>query len=115
MFLERSRAPTNQLLYNLLSFSRVGMRAGAARASESARVAVRARDDVRARRSRATAATTTTRAAKTSDGEMDEQRYDAVVVGAGIIGLACSRELSSRGMKVVLIDKENVVGAETSS
>ena len=115
MFPERSRAPTNQLLYNLLSFSRVGMRAGAARASESARVAVRARDDVRARRSRATAATTTTRAAKSSDGEMDEQRYDAVVVGAGIIGLACARELSSRGMKVVLIDKENVVGAETSS
>ena len=82
MFLERSRAPTNQLLYNLLSFSRVGMRAGAARGSESARVVVRARDDVRARRSRATAATTTTRAAKSSDGEMDEQRYDAVVVGA---------------------------------
>ena len=76
---------------------------------------MRARDDVRARRSRGTAATTTTRAAKSSDGEMDEQRYDAVVVGAGIIGLACARELSSRGMKVVLIDKANIVGAETSS
>lgn len=89
------------------------MRAGAARASEASRTTVRARHDARARRSRATAATTT-RAAKSSAGETDE-RCDAVVVGAGIIGLACARELSSRGMKVVLIDKAKTVGAETSS
>src|SRR6056300_1443221 len=89
------------------------MHAGAVRASEASRTTVRARDDARVRRSRATAATTT-RAAKSSAGETDE-RCDAVVVGAGIIGLACARELSSRGMKVVLIDKAKTVGAETSS
>ena len=44
-----------------------------------------------------------------------DERYDAVVVGAGVIGLACARALSLRGMRVCVIDKAESIGAETSS
>jgi len=40
---------------------------------------------------------------------------DAVVVGAGVVGLACARELASRGRDVVLIERHERFGVETSS
>ena len=39
-----------------------------------------------------------------------DERYDAVVVGAGVIGLACARALSLRGMRVFVIDKAESIG-----
>ena len=40
---------------------------------------------------------------------------DAVVVGAGVVGLACARELAARGRDVVLIERHERFGVETSS
>jgi L-2-hydroxyglutarate oxidase len=44
---------------------------------------------------------------------MSESRFDVVVVGAGILGLATARELQARrpGARVAVVDKEPVVGA----
>ncbi len=39
--------------------------------------------------------------------------YDAVVVGAGIVGCACAYELASRGMSVCLVDRGAVSGGTT--
>ena len=41
-------------------------------------------------------------------------RFDCVVIGAGVVGMGIARELGERGMSVALIDK-NVVGAGTSA
>ena len=40
---------------------------------------------------------------------------DCVVVGAGAVGLACARELAARGRDVVLIERHERFGVETSS
>jgi len=40
---------------------------------------------------------------------------DAVVIGAGVVGLACARELAARGRDVVLIERHERFGVETSS
>jgi len=40
---------------------------------------------------------------------------DVVVVGAGVVGLACARELAARGHDVVLIERHERFGVETSS
>jgi L-2-hydroxyglutarate oxidase LhgO len=42
-------------------------------------------------------------------------KVEAVVVGAGVIGLAIARALALRGVKVVVLEKERVVGSGTSS
>ena len=42
-------------------------------------------------------------------------KVEAVVVGAGVIGLAIARALALRGVKVVVLDKEKVIGSGTSS
>lgn len=34
-------------------------------------------------------------------------RYEVVVVGAGLAGLTCSRWLAERGSKVLLVDRNN--------
>jgi len=44
-----------------------------------------------------------------------DERYDVVVVGAGVIGLAIAQKLTSRGMRVLIVDRRTVIGAETSS
>jgi L-2-hydroxyglutarate oxidase LhgO len=41
--------------------------------------------------------------------------FDAVIVGAGVIGLACGYALARRGRSVVLLERENRVGAGISS
>ena len=40
---------------------------------------------------------------------------DAVVVGAGVVGLACARELACGGHDVILIERHERFGVETSS
>ncbi len=41
--------------------------------------------------------------------------FDAVVVGAGAVGLACGRALSRRGLSVLVLEKEPAVGHGVSS
>ena len=43
------------------------------------------------------------------------QRYDAVVVGAGLIGLACAWRAQRRGMSVLVVDRASEPGAAASS
>ena len=41
--------------------------------------------------------------------------FDATVVGAGAVGLACGRALSKRGLTVLVLEKEGHVGQGVSS
>jgi L-2-hydroxyglutarate oxidase LhgO len=41
--------------------------------------------------------------------------FDAVVVGAGAVGLACGRALSRRGLTVLVLEKEPAIGQGVSS
>jgi len=41
--------------------------------------------------------------------------FDAVVVGAGAVGLACGRALSKRGLTVLVLEKEGHIGQGVSS
>ena len=42
-------------------------------------------------------------------------RVDAVVIGAGIVGLAVARELAVAGREVVILEAEDAIGTHTSS
>lgn len=41
--------------------------------------------------------------------------FDAVVVGAGVVGLACARALSTAGCSTLIIERHSSFGTETSS
>ena len=43
------------------------------------------------------------------------ESVDAVVVGAGVVGLAIARELAMAGREVVILDAEDAIGTHTSS
>ena len=43
------------------------------------------------------------------------ESVDAVVVGAGVVGLAVARELALAGREVVILDAEDAIGTHTSS
>src|SRR5262245_56558135 len=43
------------------------------------------------------------------------ERVDCVVIGAGVIGLACARALAIAGREVVVLERHRQVGTETSS
>src|SRR6185436_18850035 len=43
------------------------------------------------------------------------ERLDAVVIGAGVVGLAVARELALAGREVVVLDAEDAIGTHTSS
>ena len=43
------------------------------------------------------------------------EKVDAIVVGAGIIGIAIARELALAGRDVMLVDGEPIQGSWTSS
>jgi glycine/D-amino acid oxidase-like deaminating enzyme len=48
-------------------------------------------------------------------GLQDSTGYDAVIVGAGIVGAACADELSRRGMRVCVVDREMLGGGATAA
>src|ERR671919_720333 len=41
-------------------------------------------------------------------------RYDAVVIGAGLIGLACAWRAAKRGLSVLVVDRADVPAAGSS-
>jgi len=43
------------------------------------------------------------------------EKLDAVVVGAGVVGLAIARALAQSGREVVILEAENAIGTHTSS
>ena len=43
------------------------------------------------------------------------ESVDAVVVGAGVVGLAIARELALAGREVIILDAEDAIGTHTSS
>ena len=43
------------------------------------------------------------------------EAIDAVVIGAGVVGLAVARELALQGREVVVLESENAIGTGTSS
>src|SRR5215472_771914 len=46
---------------------------------------------------------------------MSGTSYDAIVIGAGIVGAACAHECGQRGMRVLVIDREIVGGGTTGA
>src|SRR5258707_15844236 len=43
------------------------------------------------------------------------ESVDAVVVGAGVVGLAIARELALAGREVIILEAEDAIGTHTSS
>jgi L-2-hydroxyglutarate oxidase LhgO len=43
------------------------------------------------------------------------ERVDTIVVGAGVVGLACARALALAGREVVVLESESAIGTATSS
>jgi len=43
------------------------------------------------------------------------ESVDAVVIGAGVVGLAIARELALEGREVIILESENAIGTATSS
>ncbi|MEM9751081.1 MAG: FAD-dependent oxidoreductase, partial [Pseudomonadota bacterium] len=48
-------------------------------------------------------------------GKPDRHQTGCVVIGAGVVGLACARALALAGQDVVLLERHAAIGAETSS
>ncbi len=44
---------------------------------------------------------------------MSNERYDAVVIGAGIAGITVARNLSDRGRSVVVLEAADRIGGRT--
>jgi len=42
-------------------------------------------------------------------------RVDCIVIGAGVVGLACARELALRGREVLVLEQEGMIGSGISS
>jgi L-2-hydroxyglutarate oxidase LhgO len=43
------------------------------------------------------------------------ERVDVVVIGAGVVGLACARALALGGREVLVLERHAIIGSETSS
>ena len=50
-----------------------------------------------------------------TDADLATEQVDVVVVGAGVIGLACARLLALAGREVIVLDAEDTHGTQTSS
>ena len=48
-------------------------------------------------------------------GERAMDNVDAVVIGAGVVGLAVARALAASGLETLVIERENAIGSGTSS
>ncbi len=46
---------------------------------------------------------------------MNIEKTGAVVIGAGVVGLACARELAGRGIETIIVERHETFGQETSS
>ncbi|MEN9806643.1 MAG: hypothetical protein RL756_1163 [Pseudomonadota bacterium] len=46
---------------------------------------------------------------------MSAEVVDAVVIGAGVVGLACARALALRGREVLVLERHGLIGSETSA
>ncbi|MDB5799592.1 MAG: dependent oxidoreductase [Rhodocyclales bacterium] len=46
---------------------------------------------------------------------MVKENTGAIVIGAGVIGLACARALALRGVETIIVENHNGIGQETSS
>jgi D-hydroxyproline dehydrogenase subunit beta len=46
---------------------------------------------------------------------VSKETYEAIVVGAGIVGAACADELASRGLQVAIVDRDMVGGGATAA
>lgn len=42
-------------------------------------------------------------------------RIDALVIGAGVVGLAVGRELAAQGLETIVVDRAGAIGTETSA
>ena len=43
------------------------------------------------------------------------ERCEAVVIGAGVVGLAIARELARAGREVLVLERHDIIGSEISS
>ena len=43
------------------------------------------------------------------------ERVDCVVIGAGVVGLAVARKLAMAGCEVIIVEKADAIGTETSA
>ncbi len=43
------------------------------------------------------------------------EHVDCIVIGAGVVGLACARRLAAAGREVVVLEQHELIGSETSS
>ena len=43
------------------------------------------------------------------------ERVDCVVIGAGVVGLACAAALAASGREVLVLEQAGLIGSETSS
>ena len=46
---------------------------------------------------------------------MSNTKFDVIIVGAGIVGAACADEFASRGMRVIVVDRDMVGGGATAA
>lgn len=46
---------------------------------------------------------------------MDEVHIETVIVGAGVVGLACARALAQTGRDVLVLEQADAIGTETSA
>ena len=51
----------------------------------------------------------------TAGGQEMTERVECAVIGAGVVGLAVARALALSGREVVVVDRADMIGSETSS